>query len=191
MQRSKKVIEDIIQKPVTTYRAPTFSIIEETFWAIDVLLEEGFTVDSSIFPSPHTRNGMAGFQPEIQRLKTAAGTITEFPMPVVQCLGRTIPAGGGGYFRIYPYWLTRHFVRQLNRMGRPFMFYVHPWELDTRQPRNQGLSYSNRFRHYVNLHTTFGKLDRLLHDFQFVTLSESLRLWEAQSQLQKNCVTAT
>ncbi len=182
VRKSKDAIESIIQKPVTSFRAPTFSIVRESFWALDILVQEGFTVDSSIFPSRHVRNGVSDFLPAVQRVDTESGAITEFPMPVVSWMGRTIPAGGGGYFRLYPYWLTQRFVRQLNNAGRPFMFYVHPWEVDPDQPRVKGASRSARFKHYVNLESTMGKLDRLLSDFEFTSLADCLRSTQSKEQ---------
>jgi polysaccharide deacetylase family protein (PEP-CTERM system associated) len=187
VRRSKSVLESIINQEVTAYRAPTFSITRKTFWALDVLIEEGYLVDSSVFPSAHTRNGVAAFPREIQTIKKRCGSIVEFPMPVASCFGKSIPAGGGGYFRLYPYPLTRKFIRQINQSGRPFMFYIHPWEVDPDQPKISGPKWSARFRHYVNLHSTFHKLDRLLNDFQFTTMNRCLNeVLRGEEQCQLN-----
>ena len=158
--------------------------MESSFWAFEVLIEEGFTVDSSVFPSRQARNGIDNFEPEIQEIKTKSGSIVEFPMPVAEGVGRKIPFGGGGYFRLYPYWLTRQFINRINSGGRPIMFYTHPWEIDPDQPRVSDISWSTRFRHYVNLKSTFDKLDQLLADFRFTTMNECIQQWKNKSMRQ-------
>ena len=142
-----------------------------------MLLEEGFAYDSSIYPTHHDRYGMPGAPLGPHRLRRAAGELWEFPPPVWPVLGYPLPVGGGGYFRLYPYALTRRGLRSINAAGRPFAFYLHPWEVDPDQPRlNPG--WSRAFRHYVGLRRTEGRLVRLLRDFSFGTLTESLARWE-------------
>ena len=181
LRRSKDMLESIIQKPVSAFRAPSFSIVESSLWAFEVLVEEGFTADSSIFPSQHARNGINNFAPEIQEVKTQSGSIVEFPMPIARGVGRNVPFGGAGYFRLYPYWLTRQFIGRLNAAGQPIMFYTHPWEIDPEQPRVSDLFWSTRFKHYVNLKSTFDKLDQVLTDFQFATMDECINQWKTKT----------
>jgi polysaccharide deacetylase family protein (PEP-CTERM system associated) len=182
LRRAKAAIEDAAGCAVTAYRAPSFSITRKSLWALEVLLEEGFTVDSSLFPTRHDRYGIPDAPEHIHAIETPAGSISEFPM-TVQRFGRlTLPVGGGGYFRLYPYSLTRRLLRRTNVAGqRPFVFYVHPWEVDVDQPRIRTGSRLSRFRHYVNLASTEAKLDRLLSDFRFGRMCDVLALRPAAS----------
>jgi polysaccharide deacetylase family protein (PEP-CTERM system associated) len=144
-------------------------------WALEVLIEEGFTVDSSVFPVKHDRYGIPGGKSSIHRINTSSGTITEFPMTAVGPSRFALPVGGGGYFRLYPLWLTRRLLQHVNgQAGRPFAFYIHPWEVDPDQPRLKAGTFSSRLRHYVNLQPTVAKLSKLLGDFRFGTLHESI-----------------
>jgi polysaccharide deacetylase family protein (PEP-CTERM system associated) len=170
--RSRDVLEEITGQRVTAYRAPTFSITEKSLWALDILAEEGFEIDSSIFPVYHDRYGVAGAPREIHTIETESGPLTEFPPTVIRCGRLNIPVGGGGYFRLYPFALTRAGLKRCN--DRPFMFYTHPWEVDSEQPRLKVASRSSRFRHYVNLSTTEGKLERLFESFPFAPMREIL-----------------
>jgi polysaccharide deacetylase family protein (PEP-CTERM system associated) len=172
VRRSRQVLEDAIGAPVTTYRAPSFSITRQSQWALQVLVEEGFLVDSSVFPIYHDRYGIPGAQPRIHSIATPAGPLWEFPPSVVRWAGLTLPIGGGGYFRLYPFWLTYRGLLRINRREhRPFMVYVHPWEIDPDQPRLGVGSRVSRFRHYVNLGRTERKLNALLSRFHFATLT--------------------
>lgn len=196
LRRSKTVLETIINREVTLFRAPSFSITPKSRWALDVLAEEGFCIDSSIFPVRHDRYGMpdAPRQPYVHEL--AAGQLEEFPATAMNVAGCSVPVSGGGYFRLYPLWLTRLAVRQTNRQGCPFMFYIHPWELDPAQPRVSGIGWKSRFRHYVNLGGVEGKLRRLLATVEFGTLTQALRQQlkpaaeATQSVDAENCVAA-
>ncbi len=173
LRRSKDVIENIIGEPVTCYRAPTFSIVERSKWALEILVEEGFTIDSSIFPvKHHDRYGMPDVRPEIHQIETPSGPIWETPLSVGQYLGLSLPASGGGYFRLYPYALTRKLFRSVHAAGRSVIFYVHPWEIDPAQPRIKNISRSTKFRHFVNIARTHDKLGRLLTDFAFAPLGQ-------------------
>jgi len=171
--RARNLLEDITGQPVRAYRAPSFSIIPSTLWALDVLIEEGFSLDSSIYPVHHDRYGIPGTPLEPHRPRRASGSLWEFPPPVWPLCGYPLPIGGGGYFRLYPYALTRRGLRAINAAGRPFAFYLHPWELDVRQPRFQP-GFLRAFRHYVGLGRTEGRLKRLLRDFALAPLSEVL-----------------
>lgn len=174
VRRTRSLLGELADRDVVGYRAPSWSITAATPWAHRVLVEEGFRYDSSVFPIKHDLHGSPNAQREIHRIDTEAGSIREFPPAVVRILGRNIPTGGGGFFRLYPYRLSRWMLRSINAKGRPFPFYVHPWEIDPEQPRVSGASLRSRFRHYVNLGTTEAKLRRLLTDFRFGTMSEVL-----------------
>jgi polysaccharide deacetylase family protein (PEP-CTERM system associated) len=176
LRRARGVLEDIIGEPVTAYRAPSFSITERSLWALDVLVEEGFQFDSSIYPTHHDRYGMAGAPRQPHRIERGGGSLWEFPPPVWSLLGYPLPIGGGGYFRLYPYRLTRRGLRAINAAGRPFATYLHPWEFDPEQPRLRP-GWLRAWRHYVGLRRTEGRLLRLLKDFRFGTLSEALAEW--------------
>ena len=174
LRRAKQAIEDAAGCPVTAYRAPSFSITRRSLWALEILVEEGFTLDSSVFPTRHDRYGIPGAEARLHRLQTPAGPIWEFPLAIRSLGPWQLPVSGGGYFRLYPFAWTRWSLAGLNHMGRPFSFYVHPWEVDPQQPRIAGASRLSRFRHYVNLGTTESKLDRLLASFRFGTMAEVL-----------------
>jgi len=171
--RSRDRLEDLVGKAVTVYRAPSFSITKRSVWALEILVEEGFTVDSSIFPVVHDRYGMPRAPRAIHRIKTPSGTIWEFPPSVVRQGGVNLPVSGGGYFRLYPAVMTHVLLRRINRKTRqPFMFYIHPWEVDPQQPRLKAGSRLSRWRHYVNLHRTEGKLRQLLKRFRFGAMEQ-------------------
>jgi polysaccharide deacetylase family protein (PEP-CTERM system associated) len=173
LRRARVVIEDATGQPVAAYRAPSFSLTLQSLWALEILVEEGFRYDSSIYPTHHDRYGLTESPLEPYRLGLAAGELWEYPMPVWRCFGYPLPVGGGGYFRLYPYALTRFCLNAINRDGRPFAAYVHPWEVDPDQPRVQASRLAG-FRHYVNLRRTETRLARLLRDFAFGPLSDSL-----------------
>jgi polysaccharide deacetylase family protein (PEP-CTERM system associated) len=176
LRQARDVLQDILGEAVTAYRAPSFSITRDCPWALDVLIEEGFAFDSSIYPTHHDRYGMPGTPLHPHRIERLAGAIWEYPPAVWRVLGYPVPVGGGGYFRLYPYALTRRALRAINAAGRPFVVYLHPWELDADQPRLRPGAL-RAFRHYVNLGRTEERLVRLLQDFSFDTLSESLARW--------------
>ena len=180
LAQSLRAIEDATGQPVTNYRAPSFSITRRSLWALDVLAEHGITCDSSIFPIHHDRYGIPNARPNIHRLDTACGSLWEFPPSVSRVGNVNLPVSGGGYFRLYPFSFTARCLRKINRTGQPFMFYVHPWELDPDQPRLHAGSRLSRWRHRVNLATTEAKLDRLLARFRFGTVSQAIAA-EAQS----------
>jgi polysaccharide deacetylase family protein (PEP-CTERM system associated) len=183
-RRSKLLLEDLIGARVDGYRAASFSIVKSSLWAIDVLIDLGFTYDSSVFPVRHDRYGI----PDAPRApylieSPSGGTLLEFPMSVASMAGMTLPVSGGGYFRIFPYWLNKAGLSQINRAGRPFVFYLHPWEIDTGQPRvNAGML--STFRHYTNLGRCERRLRQLLADFRFGSMRDVLAATPPEQALQ-------
>jgi polysaccharide deacetylase family protein (PEP-CTERM system associated) len=175
--RAKHCIEDIVGQPVLGYRAASFSVTSASLWALDVLIDLGFHYDSSVFPIHHDIYGLPGASQEPNRLTAPSGrALVEFPMSAARFCGVPVPVSGGGYFRILPYWLTRAGLRQINEQGgRPFTFYMHPWELDPGQPRIS-VGWFSRFRHYTNLSVCEARLRRILSEFAFSTMRESLQL---------------
>ena len=155
---SKKILEDIGGQQVIGYRAPSFSIGPGNLWALDVLQEAGYRYSSSIYPIAHDHYGMPD-APRFAFHPNGAQGLLEVPITTVRIGQRNLPAGGGGYFRLLPYALSRGMMRRVNREdGQPAIFYCHPWELDPGQPRPEGLGLKTRFRHYVNLHRMESRL---------------------------------
>lgn len=176
VRRAKAVIEDAGGVAVLGYRAPSYSVIDSSLWALDVLLEEGHRYDASIFPIRHDRYGIPDAPRHVHLRNCAAGSIVEIPVATVRWAGVNLPVGGGGYFRQLPYAFTRWGFSRLNHLeNRPAMFYLHPWEIDPGQPRIAA-DVVGRFRHYRNLHKTESRLRRLLRDFRFSTAAEVLGL---------------
>lgn len=174
-RRSKAVLENITGEPITGYRAASYSITNESRWALDILAEEGFAWDSSIFPVHHDRYGMPGTPRWPHTLTTDKGyKLAEFPLSTLKLPGYTLPIAGGGYFRLFPYWFSRWALGSINRQGQPFVFYLHPWEIDPGQPRLD-VKWFSRFRHYNNLDVCEHRLDQLLGHFPFTTVSNVLR----------------
>lgn len=174
-RRSKAVLENITGEPITGYRAASYSITNESRWALDILAEEGFAWDSSIFPVHHDRYGMPGTPRWPHTLTTDKGyKLAEFPLSTLKLPGYTLPIAGGGYFRLFPYWFSRWGLGSINRQGQPFVFYLHPWEVDPGQPRLD-VKWFSRFRHYNNLDVCEARLSKLLGDFSFTTMSDVLR----------------
>ena len=173
-RHAQQLLEEITGDRVTLYRAPSFSITERSLWALDILAELGFEIDSSIYPIRHDRYGIPEADPFPHIRSTSAGELREFPGSIYRLGGLSIPVSGGGYFRLYPARVTAWLLDRINRGGQPFMFYVHPWELDPDQPRMAG-SLRSRFRHYQNLASTERKLTWLLPRFEFGTMTDSLR----------------
>ena len=174
--RSKRLLEDLSGQAVIGYRAASFSITRRSLWALDVLAELGFRYDSSIFPIRHDRYGIPGASPDPGPVTAPSGaTLIEFPMSAARFLGIKVPVSGGGYFRLLPYAVTRHGLRQINESrDQPFTFYLHPWEIDPAQPRVD-VGWLSRFRHYTNLDRCEGRLRRLLREFRFAPMCEVLR----------------
>lgn len=173
--RSKHLLEDLTGAPVTGYRAASFSITRQSLWALDVLIDLGFQYDSSVFPIHHDRYGIPDAPPEPHIIRAPSGRgIAEFPMSAATFMGVKVPVSGGGYFRIFPYWLIRAGLKQINeQLQRPFTFYLHPWEVDPGQPRVK-VGALSRFRHYTNLDRCEARLRQLLGEFQFSTMHDVL-----------------
>jgi polysaccharide deacetylase family protein (PEP-CTERM system associated) len=167
VRRAKAILEDVAQCAVQGYRAPSYSITERSHWAPQILAEEGYQYDSSVFPIRHDRYGIPHAPRHPYRLALGGHTLLEVPPSTVKAGPINLPVAGGGYFRLLPYGWTRWGIAHLNaREQRPAIFYLHPWEVDPGQPRlNAGRL--SRFRHYRNLHQTEPRLRRLLTDFSF------------------------
>lgn len=162
--KAKTILENIIEEPVLGYRAPSYSITAKSLWALDILMELGFKYDSSIFPIYHDAYGI----PDTPRFSYRhTNGLLEYPISTVRLWGHNVPVSGGGYFRLFPYWITKLALTAINRKeGKPFVFYLHPWEIDPGQPRIKA-GMKSSFRHYQNLHSTKLKLKHLLNTFSF------------------------
>ena len=170
LKKASTSIEDCTGIRPKLFRAPAFSITQQTLWALDVLQANGIEVDSSVFPlSWHPEYGMPNAS--LTPFQHANG-LFECPMSVLELLGKRLPMSGGAYFRLTPYPVYSAMVRRLHQQGRPLIFYLHPWEMDTEMPSLSGLSASARFRHYTNVHTVERKLERLLREFEFAPLGQ-------------------
>jgi polysaccharide deacetylase family protein (PEP-CTERM system associated) len=175
LRRSRVAISDASSAPVLGYRAPSFSITSRSLWALDVIREEGFVYDASVFPVRHDRYGLPSSPRHFHALERAAGTLWECPGSTVRLVGANFPVAGGGYFRLLPYAWTRWGISRLNASEhQSAVFYLHPWEIDPDQPRLPA-SRLSRFRHYTNLDKTERRLRRLISDFRFAPLREILR----------------
>lgn len=169
-RRAKQLLEDCTSRQVLGYRAPSFSITSQSLWALEILVELGFTFDSSIFPVSHPNYGIPRASRDPYRFKTPSGSIVEFPMTTMELAKMRAPFGGGAYLRLLPYWYTRWGVRYLNeREKRSVCLYLHPWELDPEQPRMSG-SLTSRMRHYIGLRNTTMKIRKIIRDFEFCPL---------------------
>jgi polysaccharide deacetylase family protein (PEP-CTERM system associated) len=174
IRKSKTILEGITKNEVHGYRAPTFSIVEKTSWAYEILLEEGYRYSSSVFPIHHDRYGWPGFGQEPRNMASnGKGEIWEIPMSVGTIGPFRIPFGGGGYLRLYPLFLTRALFGNLEKEGKSAMLYMHPWELDTAHPRVQA-PLSRRLRHYSGIRRMEKKLVTLLQSLKFDTVSNVL-----------------
>lgn len=165
ISRTKAVLEDISGERIRGYRAPSFSLGQSNPWAFDCIVEAGYQYSSSVYPIRHDHYGL----PDAPRFKYEPRVgLLEVPVTTMRMLGNNWPAGGGGYFRLLPYRLSRWLIRRVNAIdGQPAVFYFHPWELDPEQPRVAGIGMKSRFRHYVNLARTERRLSRLLADFKW------------------------
>ena len=178
---SKKLLEDLVSCQVTGYRAPAFSIMPETRWALEVLAEAGFEYDSSIFPISGKRYGWPGFHKGICKVELTSGrNIIEVPMSTIAILGRNIPVGGGGYIRYFPCWFTRWALRCIQRQ-RPVTVYLHPYEIDTRSKQidiehlsrdDQGKAIKHHKKQLKNRKTMGGKIIKLLSEFEFAPIKQ-------------------
>ena len=170
--RTNDAIASITAKNPIGFRAPIFSIIEGSYWAFDVLLENGFKYDSSVMPVLNYRYGLIKSDRFKHQIKAESGrTITEIPVTTGRLFGVNLPVGGGAYFRIWPYAVTKWGFKQVNNSGQPGMFYVHPWEIDPHQPKIK-MPFRIHLTHYHRLGSTLGKLDKLLRDFEFSSVAD-------------------
>ena len=179
VRRAKALIEDAAGCSVEGFRAPSYSITPRSLWALDVLIEEGYRYDASIFPIRHDRYGIPVSARHAYSIERPAGTVVELPGSTVRLGPLNLPVAGGGYFRILPYGWTRWGIARLNRLeGRAAVFYLHPWEIDPGQPR-LAAGALGRFRHYRNLDKTENRLRALLRDFSFAPLNRLIGAWRA------------
>jgi polysaccharide deacetylase family protein (PEP-CTERM system associated) len=172
VRRARLLLSDLAGEEVVGYRAPTFSVTPATAWALDVLRAEGYAYDSSVFPITHDRYGWPGFPRTPVRIAWADGRVLdEYPMATLDTPFGAFPVAGGGYFRVVPGPAFRWAWRRLTRAGQPSVFYLHPWELDTAQPRVRvgGL---NRWRHYLGLSSTAPRLRRMLREFRWTSFRD-------------------
>jgi polysaccharide deacetylase family protein (PEP-CTERM system associated) len=191
VRKAKKILEDVIGARVTGYRAPSFTIMPNTRWALEVLVQEGYEWDSSVMPVIHDVYGWPGADPHFHRLATASGPLWELPPATAGLPGARIAVGGGGHFRFYPYPLVRTLLRRIESQGQPIVFYLHPWELDPHQPRMDGNRLS-RFRHYLHLDQVEGRLERLFDDFRFGSVQDALpALTRAYERMERHGAAAT
>jgi polysaccharide deacetylase family protein (PEP-CTERM system associated) len=170
--RALNVIGDACGRRPTSYRAPSYSIVSRSLWALEILVELGFTHDSSIYPIPHDRYGIPGFSRHAKMVETPSGPIMEVPIATVALSENTVvPVGGGAYLRLLPYRYTAAGIRRINERERqPACIYLHPWEMDPGQPR-LAKGWVSRVRTYAGLSGMEAKLSRLLSEFQFGSLS--------------------
>jgi len=168
--KAKDILENIVGTEVKGYRAASYSIIKETLWALDVLIETGFRYDSSIFPIHHDRYGLPDAKRFVHVIERPSGSIVEIPPSTWHIYGHNIPVGGGGYLRLYPRLLTEAVIRRINTYEKePAILYVHPWEIDIDQPRING-KWLSILRHYINIDSTLPKLASCLSEFNFQPL---------------------
>lgn len=171
IRKAKSILEGITGDAVIGYRAASYSIVQDTLWGLDMLIEEGFQYDSSIFPIHHDRYGLPSAQRFPHIIKRPRGTIIEFPPSTYQVFGQNIPVAGGGYLRFFPLHITRNAIKNINEKEKKIaIIYIHPWEIDVDQPRLKSCL-SSRLRHYINLRSTSFKLKNLLSDFDFKPLN--------------------
>ena len=171
IKRSKQMLEDTTGAGVSGYRAPSYSFTKKNDWTHDVLAEQGFRYSSSVAPIKHDLYGI----PDAPRFahSCADGAVVELPITTTSVLGRNLPCGGGGWFRLYPYKVSQWAIKRVQQNDRErAIFYFHPWEIDPEQPRIKGLNLRTRFRHYQNLARMEPRVDQLLKDFEWGTMAE-------------------
>lgn len=174
-KRAKEILEDIVNKNIRGYRAASYSITKNSLWALDTLIDLGFDYDSSMVPVHHDLYGIPELLRSPHQVMSPNGKyIVEFPPTTVSFPGFNLPVAGGGYFRLYPYWFSKNALKWVNSRDKiPFIFYLHPWEIDPDQPRIES-KWLSRFRHYNNLSKCYTRLDRLLNDFEFTSAHDVL-----------------
>lgn len=176
VRRARQLLEDVAGSPVIGYRAPSFSIVPGREWAFDVLIEEGYRYDSSVFPIRRSSGyGFPGAPEQPYRIECSSGELIELPITPLRVGSVRVPAAGGAYFRHLPYALARATLRQCEARGTPGVFYLHPWEIDPAQPR-LAAPFLTHLRHYGGIHRTERRLSRLFSEFRFATAAEALGL---------------
>lgn len=174
IKQSKDILENIGGVALKGYRAPSFSINDSNTWAYDILKDLGFTYSSSTYPISHDLYGV----PEWPRFKYQRDNgLIEIPIPTIRKKDTNVGIGGGGYFRLYPYWLSKRRISEFMKTeSAPYSFYFHPWEIDAQQPRFDNAPWKSKVRHYINLSRMEGKIEKLLKDFNWVTMSEAYEI---------------
>ena len=174
VRQSKDILENIGGVELKGYRAPSFSINDSNTWAYDVLKELGFTYSSSTYPIKHDLYGV----PEWPRFKyQRENGLIEIPIPTVRKKGNNVGIGGGGYFRLYPYWLSKRRISEFMKTETaPYSFYFHPWEIDAQQPKFDTAPWKSKVRHYINLSKMEGKVEQLLKDFNWTTMQAAYNI---------------
>ena len=170
VRKAKNILENLTGSPVLGYRAPSFSITDESRWALAILVEEGYCYDSSMYDRFQRSENASGNSGLVQ-IDTVAGKIWEISPSTLNVCGFQVPVAGGGYFRLFPYATSKAFLQRLEKQGAKLVIYLHPWEIDPEQPRMDG-SWTSQFRHYLNLQKTEERLSRLLTDFRFGTMRD-------------------
>lgn len=181
ISKSKDILEQLGGVTVNGYRAPSYSIVANNLWAHEVLAECGYRYSSSIYPIKHDHYGI----PDAPRFgyRTGVQDLIEFPISTIKKFGRNFPCGGGGFFRLYPYTLSKWAISTVNRIDQEeCIFYFHPWEMDPDQPTQENLPLKTRFRHYLNLDKTEKRLEKLLRDFQWVSMDSLLHKFDASEK---------
>ena len=173
VRRTKQVLEPLCGTAVLGFRAPNYSIVPGFEWALDILVEEGYAYDSSLFPVRRPGYGYASATPDPHWIIRSPGRLMEFPPATLRVGGMLLPAAGGAYFRLLPYSLVQAALRQCARRGVPGTFYIHPWEIDPDQPR-LAVSRLTRVRHYGGLRRTASRLERLLSEFRFTAIRDGV-----------------
>lgn len=172
IHKTKNYLEDLSGVAIKGYRAASYSIMRDNWWALDVLEQEGYLYSSSVYPVKHDLYGV----PDASRFAfypNGQGGLVEIPVSTLPLFGRNFPCGGGGFFRLYPYFLSHWMIQQINQKERaPCIFYFHPWEIDPQQPRPSGLNIKTKFRHYLNLNRMRTRLDKLIEDFRWQRMDE-------------------
>ena len=173
LQRSLSILREISQQPVVGFRAPTFSVVKQTLWALPIMFEAGIRYDSSIFPIYHDRYGIPDAPREPFVIYYQEGiSLIEYPMTTVKLMGMNFPFGGGGYFRLYPFWLSRQLMKKCVQEGRPIIFYAHPWEFDTNLPK-VNLNFLSKIRHYTGIKKFIERLDAVTDMFPFTAFRDA------------------
>lgn len=173
LKKALQIKKNIINKKILGFRSPSFSINSKTLWAYEIMLENGIKYDSSVFPfSFHPEYGFPG---SIDTVHEPIAGLLEVPLNVAKIFGVEVPFGGGGYFRLYPYFFSRMLMNRYNKNGRPFIFYLHPWEIDIDQPRVMA-TVTKKFRHYYNIKNNFNKFEKVIENYEFTTVQKLINI---------------